>query len=70
MASDTIESKKRLDTSIGEDGTMSMYTARTATMISNKRFQDTTHLIPSPGYNGIPPEKYVRGPGVVERSRD
>ncbi|KAF6756703.1 hypothetical protein DFP72DRAFT_274671 [Ephemerocybe angulata] len=47
---------KLLDAS--EDGTLSMYTAQTGTAVNKRRFEDSSYLVPPPGYNGIPPEKY------------
>jgi hypothetical protein len=52
--------KKYLDAT--DDGRISMYTAKTTTVAGGKRFEDTTNYIPPPGYNGVPPEKYVRRP--------
>ncbi|KAJ3544237.1 hypothetical protein NMY22_g2844 [Coprinellus aureogranulatus] len=50
--------KKLSDKDTTDDGRISMYTANATTVVGGRRFEDTTHRIPSPGYNGVPPERY------------
>lgn len=67
MSSQSVTSpnqKTEFSTGIEEDGRgLSLYNLPSATMV-NRRVEDANHTLPPPGYNGVPPDKYVSAPSL------